>query len=245
MLLAVLVDEPADRAADGVVHARDAAGADGDELLLGLSGAARQATPATPAARRGDDPDRITAISPLVGRLRAYHVRSSGPVARAASTARRAARRCASIVVGVDDEGRGEQHVVAAPPSIVPPIGIDHQPARHRLLLDAGVELEAGVERRLLPRSATSSMAWNRPRPRMSPTWWWLPKRSRRRRARCSPCGARCRGGRRGGSPAARRAPRRRRAGGRDRCGRAGTGPSPLRRPRTICARRARAPIGA
>ena len=42
MLGAVLVDQPADRAAGGVIDAGDTAGADGDEFLLGGNGQGRQ-----------------------------------------------------------------------------------------------------------------------------------------------------------------------------------------------------------
>ena len=54
-----------------------------------------------------------------------------------------------SMAARIDDEGRRQQHVVAAHAVDRPAHRIDHQPARHRFALDARMQLQFRVERLL------------------------------------------------------------------------------------------------
>ena len=79
----------------------------------------------------------------------------------------------------VDDVGRREDHVVAALAVDRAAHRVAGQAAREGLALHPLVQLQRRVEDRLASRGRrTNSTAQNRPRPRMSPTWRWLPKRS-------------------------------------------------------------------
>jgi hypothetical protein len=77
------------------------------------------------------------------------------------------------------DEGRRQQHVVAAPAVDGAAHRVDHQAARHRWSLMAACRRSAGSNGALLSRSATSSRPISKPRPRMSPTCGWSPNASR------------------------------------------------------------------
>ena len=127
MLGAVLVDQAADRAAGGVVHAGDAAGADGDELLLRERAGALQASAADAAAATASVGERGSAGH--VGLLAVVESdQTDSWTARARAPRCRIDRRAEALddrvelAVG-DDERRREQHVVAMRPSTVPPIG--------------------------------------------------------------------------------------------------------------------------
>ncbi len=70
----------------------------------------------------------------------------------------------------IHDEGRRDEHMVSLHPVDSAAHGINQQAARHRLRLTRAFSFLSGSKGDFVPRSATSSMAWKRPRPRMSPT---------------------------------------------------------------------------
>ena len=109
---------------------------------------------------------------------------------------------------------------------------VDHQAARHGLLLDAGVELELGVEGAPCSRGPPPAR-WpgtGRARARRRHGGGCRSARSRRRVRCCALPRARWRADRRGGSRCCTASAPRRPADGRGRCGRAGRGRSPAER---------------
>ncbi len=68
-----------------------------------------------------------------------------------------------------DVGGRRDEHMVSLHPVDSAAHGINQQAARHRLRLTRAFSFLSGSKGDFVPRSATCSMAWKRPRPRMSP----------------------------------------------------------------------------
>ena len=142
VLGAVLVDQAADRAAGRVVHAGDAAGADGDELLLGHRPARRRRRSATAATRGERDARRLMVMTaPEWGPRRwVPSVQSrddigfSRPMRTAGNTVS-ALRASLSDdlfeLAAVHDERRGEEHVVAPLPVDRAAHRIAHQAVGH------------------------------------------------------------------------------------------------------------------
>ena len=126
-----------------------------------------------PPPRNDKSPTSPSTVSAISGRL--GRQRSNGIVHRVAKPRHdcidiRGRRRCRAA----------RRHVVAAHAVDRAAHRVDREAARERRV--ARPDRAAAAPGRTAPccaRSATSSIAQNRPRPRMSPTWRWLPRRSR------------------------------------------------------------------